>query len=116
MEKTNTNFSAFLEELEMLIGRYKKEIGNENSLNPEIPPEDVFAYAPNKEGTGVAINGTRCSEYTPAVMRITLTTLEEPPNRNQYMQIDDIEIGNRPVATYEPKLNWWHIDDIEFFT
>ena len=116
MKQTNTNFNAFLEELEALIGRFKEDLESQDSLNPEIPPEDIFAHVPDKEGIDIAIYGIKCSENVPQTMRITLTTLEVPPNRNQCMQIDDIEIGNRPEATYEPKTNWWHIGDVEFFT
>ena len=92
MKKRNDNLNAFLEDLEALIGKYKEEIGSGNSLSSEIPPEDIFAYTPNKEGIGVVID------------------------RNHYMQIDDIEIGNRPEIKHEPKSNWWHIGDIEFFS
>ena len=91
MRKKNINLNEFIEELEVLIGKYKEENGSGNGLMTEIPPEDIFAYTPNKEGIGVVID------------------------RNQYMQIGDIEIGSRPEIKHEQKSNWWHIDDIEFF-
>jgi len=79
MEKSNTKFNAFLEELEALICRYREDIGSTNGLSTETPPEDIFTYAPVKEGIGVAIAGIRCSEDNiPAVMRIPERISGEP--------------------------------------
>jgi len=97
MKKTNTKFNAFIEELEVLIGKYKEEIGSRNGISSETPPEKATAATHKR------------------YRKITLTTKEVSPSRNQYIQIGDIEIGSRPEIKHEQKSNWWHIDDIEFF-
>jgi len=44
-----------------------------------------------------------------------LDTPEVPQNRNHYIQIDDIEMGNRPETKHDPEPKWENIGDIEFF-